>query len=96
MTSPLTLEALPDVVRRHVTDVKAIDMHTHLLPPSHGSGEDSLLLFGIDELLTYRMPHELEPRAHKPATHACGPCLGQTTSLPSYSWYCRSSRLSTR
>lgn len=96
MTSPLTLEALPDVVRRHVTDVKAIDMHTHLLPPSHGSGEDSLLLFGIDELLTYRMPHELEPWAHRPATHACGPCLGQTTSLPSYSWYCRSSRLSTR
>ena len=61
MTSPLTLEALPDVVRRHVTDVKAIDMHTHLLPPSHGSGEDSLLLFGIDELLTYRMHIGLEP-----------------------------------
>jgi hypothetical protein len=58
MTSALTLEALPDVVRRHVTEVKAIDMHTHLLPPSHGTGKDSLLLFGIDELLTYRnMPH---------------------------------------
>ena len=63
MTSALTLEALPDVVRRHVTDVKAIDMHTHLLPPSHGTGKDSLLLFGIDELLTYRMPHGLEPQA---------------------------------
>ena len=57
MTSALTLGTLPDVVRRHVTDVQAIDMHTHLLPPSHGQGKDRLLLFGIDELLTYRMPH---------------------------------------
>ena len=56
MTLALTLEALPDVVRRHVTDVEAIDMHTHLFPPSHCTGNDTLLLFGIDELLTC-MPH---------------------------------------
>ena len=38
------------VVLRHVETVEAIDVHTHLLPPTHGD----LLLFGIDELLTYR------------------------------------------
>ena len=48
-SAALTLESLPKVVRRHVMDVQAIDVHTHLLPPSHGS----LLLFGIDQLLTY-------------------------------------------
>ena len=37
------------VVARHVSGVQAIDVHTHLLPPTHGS----LLLYGIDELLTY-------------------------------------------
>ena len=36
-------------VTRQVSDVQAIDVHTHLLPPSHGS----LLLYGIDEVLTY-------------------------------------------
>ena len=45
----LAIEALPAVVRKHVDAVEAIDVHTHLLPPSHGD----LLLYGIDELLTY-------------------------------------------
>jgi len=49
----LTLDTLPAAVARHVAEVKAIDVHTHLLPPSHGAGKDALLLFGIDELLTY-------------------------------------------
>jgi len=46
---PLTPSDLDEVVRRHVDAVDAIDVHTHLLPPSHGKQ----LLFGIDELLTY-------------------------------------------
>jgi hypothetical protein len=29
--------------------VEVIDLHTHLFPPSHGP----LMLWGIDELLTY-------------------------------------------
>ena len=37
------------IVDRHVRDVEAIDVHTHLLPPTHGT----LMLYGIDELLTY-------------------------------------------
>ena len=37
------------VVLAEVASVEAIDLHTHLLPPSHGS----LCLWGIDELLTY-------------------------------------------
>jgi hypothetical protein len=32
-----------------VASVQVIDLHTHLLPPSHGP----LCLWGIDELLTY-------------------------------------------
>jgi hypothetical protein len=37
------------VVASEVASAIAIDLHTHLLPPSHGS----LCLWGIDELLTY-------------------------------------------
>jgi hypothetical protein len=37
------------VVASEVASAMAIDLHTHLLPPSHGS----LCLWGIDELLTY-------------------------------------------
>ena len=40
---------LDTVVKREVDQVEAIDVHTHLLPPTHGD----LLLYGIDELLTY-------------------------------------------
>ena len=48
MTS-LQREEIAGVVAHHVQHVQAIDMHTHLLPPSHGS----LLLYGVDHLLTY-------------------------------------------
>ena len=45
----LRVEEVAAVVERHVSEVRAIDVHTHLLPPSHGN----LLLYGIDQLLTY-------------------------------------------
>jgi len=41
--------ALAAAVRNAVADVTITDIHTHLFPPSHGG----LLLWGIDELLTY-------------------------------------------
>jgi hypothetical protein len=40
---------LADLVVAEVASALVIDIHTHLLPPSHGS----LCLWGIDELLTY-------------------------------------------
>jgi hypothetical protein len=43
------VEAIRAVVFSEVASVSAIDLHTHLLPPSHGA----LCLWGIDELLTY-------------------------------------------
>ena len=46
---PLAVSDIGSVVLRHVQSVEAIDVHTHLLPPSHGA----LLLWGVDELLTY-------------------------------------------
>ncbi len=42
-------EKLISVVRAEVQGALVIDLHTHLLPPSHGA----LCLWGIDELLTY-------------------------------------------
>ena len=44
-----TDEIIREVVFSEVASVMAIDLHTHLLPPSHGA----LCLWGIDELLTY-------------------------------------------
>ena len=49
MAKLLGIDAVDAVVARCVRDVEAIDVHTHLLPPTHGN----LLLWGIDELLTY-------------------------------------------
>ena len=49
MGAPSTPEALEAVVRKNVADVTITDIHTHLYPPSHGD----LLLWGVDELLTY-------------------------------------------
>ncbi|MBZ0305057.1 MAG: glucuronate isomerase, partial [Anaerolineae bacterium] len=37
------------IVSRIVSETPLVDMHTHLYPPSFGG----LLLWGIDELLTY-------------------------------------------
>mmetsp|Transcript_6656 Transcript_6656/g.19163 ORF Transcript_6656/g.19163 Transcript_6656/m.19163 type:complete len:480 (-) Transcript_6656:389-1828(-) len=42
-------ESIPSVVFSEVASALAIDLHTHLLPPTHGA----LCLWGIDELLTY-------------------------------------------
>mmetsp|Transcript_752 Transcript_752/g.1588 ORF Transcript_752/g.1588 Transcript_752/m.1588 type:complete len:546 (+) Transcript_752:99-1736(+) len=42
-------EALASTVRKAVFSTQAIDVHTHLFPEQHGS----LLLWGIDEMLTY-------------------------------------------
>jgi hypothetical protein len=51
MLSPIGLheEAIYSVVFSEVRGQQVIDLHTHLLPPSHGA----LCLWGIDELLTY-------------------------------------------
>jgi len=47
---PITdTQTLAAAVRKAVADVTITDIHTHLFPPSHGG----LLLYGIDELLTY-------------------------------------------
>ncbi|CAE8697570.1 unnamed protein product [Polarella glacialis] len=45
----LTVEDVKAAVIEEVQNVQVIDVHTHLLPPSHGK----LMLWGIDELLTY-------------------------------------------
>ena len=47
--APLTAADLDATVARCVLEVEAIDVDTHLLPPTHGA----LLLFGIDEILVY-------------------------------------------
>lgn len=41
--------ALEDDIAEIVAAAPVVDVHTHLLPPSHGA----LCLWGIDELLTY-------------------------------------------
>jgi hypothetical protein len=65
LSDPATLE---QAVRKAVEDVPITDIHTHLFPPSHGD----LLLWGVDELLTYHYlvaelftvaPRELTPEA---------------------------------
>jgi hypothetical protein len=49
LQSLVTGEAISSVVISEVASTEVIDLHTHLLPPSHGS----LCCWGIDELLTY-------------------------------------------
>jgi hypothetical protein len=49
MSVPIDPDSIADVVTSEVQSVIAIDLHTHLLPPTHGP----LCLWGIDELLTY-------------------------------------------
>ncbi len=60
------LAALEREVRKAVADVTITDVHTHTFPPAH----DDLLLWGVDELLTYHYlvaelftvaPRELTP-----------------------------------
>jgi len=45
----MTEDEIAGVVFGEVASAEAVDLHTHLLPPSHGP----LCLWGIDELLTY-------------------------------------------
>ena len=61
-----TPAALKTAIRRACQDATASDIHTHLFPPAHGK----LLLWGVDELLTYHYlaaelfmaaPRELAP-----------------------------------
>ncbi len=42
-------EDLDRVVSEAVNAVQVVDVHTHIFPPSHGK----LMLWGIDDLLTY-------------------------------------------
>mmetsp|Transcript_52190 Transcript_52190/g.126067 ORF Transcript_52190/g.126067 Transcript_52190/m.126067 type:complete len:322 (-) Transcript_52190:456-1421(-) len=49
MKLPVRLESIGRVILSEVASAELIDLHTHLLPPTHGA----LCLWGIDELLTY-------------------------------------------
>jgi hypothetical protein len=49
MDLPVDVDSVQCTVFSEVSSVEVIDLHTHLLPPSHGP----LCLWGIDELLTY-------------------------------------------
>ena len=49
MTAILDPAEVTAAVKAAMEEVPAIDLHTHLFPPSHGD----LLLWGIDDLLTY-------------------------------------------
>ena len=49
MKLPVTAASIESVVAAEVQGSVAIDLHTHLLPPTHGA----LCLWGIDELLSY-------------------------------------------
>jgi hypothetical protein len=42
-------QSVDDLIVSEVASTLVIDIHTHLLPPTHGP----LCLWGIDELLTY-------------------------------------------
>jgi len=66
MTSLTELRDVDAAVRKAVAETPVTDIHTHLFPPSHGE----LLLWGVDELLTYHYlvaelftvaPRELTP-----------------------------------
>ena len=45
----LSLDGIEEAVRKAVSEVEIVDLHTHLLPPSFGE----MMLYGVDELLTY-------------------------------------------
>src|SRR3569833_2068795 len=59
--SPLATADIPGVVRAAVDRQPVVDMHTHLYPPTFGTplggkgkgDPNGLLLWGVDELLTY-------------------------------------------
>ena len=50
----LTAAELPELVKRILAAQPVVDMHTHLYPPGFGStGPDGLMLWGLDDLVTY-------------------------------------------
>lgn len=49
LKAPVSSDEAGSVLKSEVASALVVDLHTHLLPPSHGS----LCLWGIDELLTY-------------------------------------------
>src|SRR5437764_6322084 len=60
--APLRPEQIPSIVNDALQRQPVVDMHTHLYPPSFGttlggrpgkSDPNGMLLWGIDELLTY-------------------------------------------
>jgi len=71
MSGFLDAAALESAVRKAVAETDITDIHTHLFPPSHGD----LLLWGVDELLTYHYllaelftvaPRDLTPKKFWP------------------------------
>ncbi len=59
---PVALEQIEAIVQRVVSSQPVVDMHTHLYAPAFGTptpnangrtDPNGLLLFGVDELLTY-------------------------------------------
>ena len=48
-TGCISFTDLPEIVSTAISNCQVIDLHTHLFPPEH----NNLLLWGIDELLTY-------------------------------------------
>ena len=66
MTTIQDASTLAQAVRKAVATTTATDIHTHLFPPSHGG----LLLWGIEELLTYHyLAAELFSVAPRELTH---------------------------
>lgn len=65
-STEVTPELLEETVRRAVAQTPAIDVHTHLFPPSHGA----LCSWGIDAMLTY---HYLVSESPSRATQAPSP-----------------------
>ena len=50
----LTQAELPLIVKGVLAAQPIVDMHTHLYPPSFGhAGPDGMMLWGLDELVTY-------------------------------------------
>lgn len=70
---PLRPGEIARVVRDEMERVQVVDLHTHLFPPSHGD----LMLWGIDDLLTYHYLiaeyFQTAPRAMAPASFFARP-----------------------
>ena len=49
MAAPLKPDEVEAAVRKAVAEQPVVDLHTHLLPQSF----DEMMLWGVDELLTY-------------------------------------------